>query len=105
MAGSPRGASILPRLSVKVRKWYLVCLEDGRPSGVSVDCVCMHIHECSSTHVHTTPTRILLPYYQQCRAALEALWERRREELSAEGVKGEVDFCRRMLAYLDERLR
>lgn len=46
-----------------------------------------------------------LPSPQQCRAALEALWERRREELLAEGAKGEVDFCRRMLAYLDERLR
>lgn len=54
-----------------------------------------------------TPTHkptLILPD-QQCHAALEALWERRREELSAEGVKGEVDFCRRVLAYLDERLR
>lgn len=42
---------------------------------------------------------------QHCRAGMDVLWETRREELSVEGVLGEVDFCRRMLAYLDERLR
>jgi hypothetical protein len=43
--------------------------------------------------------------WQQCRTALETVWERRREELHTEGARGEVDYCRRMLAYLDERLR
>ncbi len=36
---------------------------------------------------------------------MDVLWERRREELEAEGAGREVDYCRRMLAYLDERLR
>lgn len=99
VAGSPRGASILPRLSVKVRIDCWLC--DRKAIAPIV-----HAFSCTKAHDDLQPSHN--PYRtrtQQCRAALEALWQRRHEELRAEKAEGEVDFCRRMLACLDERLR